>query len=344
MVNYDNEKRRKRKIVNTKVRDDDFMVPEMEEYKSIENINYNVSQLKQILKFYKQKQSGNKSELKKRIYNFLKYSYYSIKIQKIVRIYLVKKLIKIHGPGLKEECVNETDFYSLEEIKNLKIGNFFSVYDNDKNKVYGFNIKSIKYYTDSSKSVVIKNPYTSEPLDNIKYIIKRYIKLCKLLKINVQFNEIEKELKEEAKNNENNINTYATTVFSKIDELGNYSDVNWFLQLSTGRLVKYIRELTDIWNYRAQLSNEVKKNICYPSGNPFQGYERELRCLNNINHLKLQRMSLNVMTNFISKGRNNEDSSLGAFYVLGALTLVNPHAANAIPWLYQSVMYQQNTL
>jgi len=31
--------------------------------------------------------------------------------------------------------------------------------------------------------------------------------------------------------------------------------------------------------------------------------------------------------------------ALGAYYVLGALTLVNPNAAAALPWLFQSVAY-----
>ena len=39
----------------------------------------------------------------------------------------------------------------------------------------------------------------------------------------------------------------------------------------------------------------------------------------------------------IGKELVNEYSNLGAYYVLGALTLVNDQAAIALPWLFQSV-------
>ena len=39
----------------------------------------------------------------------------------------------------------------------------------------------------------------------------------------------------------------------------------------------------------------------------------------------------------ISRGINNASKSLGANYILCALTLVNTDAAENLPWLYQSV-------
>ena len=32
-----------------------------------------------------------------------------------------------------------------------------------------------------------------------------------------------------------------------------------------------MRELADLWHYRANLSQEVKREICPPHGNPFTG-------------------------------------------------------------------------
>ena len=45
------------------------------------------------------------------------------------------------------------------------------------------------------------------------------------------------------------------------------------------------------------------------------------------------------MESLVSNGNSNENKSLGAFYVLSALTLVNNDAAESLPWLYQSVMH-----
>jgi hypothetical protein len=44
------------------------------------------------------------------------------------------------------------------------------------------------------------------------------------------------------------------------------------------------------------------------------------------------------MENLISKGINTDSKSLGAFYILSALTLVSHSAAVALPWLYESVV------
>ena len=43
----------------------------------------------------------------------------------------------------------------------------------------------------------------------------------------------------------------------------------------------------------------------------------------------------------VKKGINTDAKSLGAFYVLAGLTLVNINAATAMPWLYQSVAHVQ---
>jgi len=42
---------------------------------------------------------------------------------------------------------------------------------------------------------------------------------------------------------------------------------------------------------------------------------------------------------FVNSGIDRDSKSLGAYYVLGGLTLVNPSVATALPWLYQSVCY-----
>jgi hypothetical protein len=57
----------------------------------------------------------------------------------------------------------------------------------------------------------------------------------------------------------------------------------------------------------------------------------------NIQTLKIN--ILNIFDNIISKSPERTNQSLGAFYILGSLTLVSQNAANALPWLYESVFY-----
>ena len=66
--------------------------------------------------------------------------------------------------------------------------------------------------------------------------------------------------------------------------------------------------------------------------------------LNNLNNLIVtfnidKKNVLDVLEKFINSGIDRDSKALGAFYVLGALTLVNSNAAIALPWLYQAVCY-----
>ena len=101
---------------------------------------------------------------------------------------------------------------------------------------------------------------------------------------------------------------------------------------------KFVRELCDIWNYRAQLSLEVKQKICPPNGLPFMNlsipYIYNETDINNI-----KKVILEVLEKFVNNGIDNDSKSLGAYYVLAALTLVSVDAAAALPWLFQSVSH-----
>ena len=48
---------------------------------------------------------------------------------------------------------------------------------------------------------------------------------------------------------------------------------------------------------------------------------------------------LAVLEKLVNTGVDKDSKSLGAYYVLGALTLVNQDAATSLPWLFQSVSY-----
>ena len=128
----------------TKMRDDDFILPKLSEYSNLLTINYNIQQLKKISKEYTIRASGNKDELKKRIYNHMYYSYFSNYIQKFVRKIFVKNYIALHGPGFynRSRCTNDCDFATLDELKSIPYTQFFSFEDEDK-FIYVFDILSI---------------------------------------------------------------------------------------------------------------------------------------------------------------------------------------------------------
>ena len=164
---------------------------------------------------------------------------------------------------------------------------------------------------------------------------KTLFRLSKLFKIpiSVEIKDIETEITPEK-----SIELRTLTLFQNIDALGNYSNPSWFLTLNQPQLIRFIRELMDIWTYRAQLSLEVKRNICPPLGNPFQRIHH-ISQLYNLEMDELKKILLSILEKFVNSGIDQDSKSLGAYYVLAALTLVNESASMALPWLYQSVSH-----
>ena len=319
------------KVKSIKMTNDNIIIPN--NYHDIIKYNYNLYQLKIFAKYYKLKINGNKNELLIRIFSFLYFSSYIIKIQKNFRRHVIKKYKKLHGPAAmnRKLCVNMNDFVTLDPIKDINFYQFISYEDTD-NFIYGFDIISI-YNIFLKGDNNIKNPYNRNFIpDKILKNIKTILKLNKILKIYINLN-----YEDDSKNvsDEKAFELRTLSLFQTIDSLGNYSNSQWFLSLNKIKLIIFIRELKDIWNYRAQLSNETKHNICPPHGDPFKYLS--LHHLNEeVNILNIKKCILDVLEKLINNGIDKDSKSLGAYYILGALTLVNIEAAEALPWLFQS--------
>ena len=313
----------------------DIDIPTFSQYNLIVDIKYNVPQLKTIAKYYKIKINGNKHELISRIHSYLFLSMHILKIQRTFRAFIQKKYNKYHGPAIikRELCNNPCDFFTMDELKDIPFDQFFSYKDTD-GFIYGFDIVSMHNLIYSCNGI-IQNPYNRIPISSeIIENFKNLIKLSKILRIDVctEITNIEDEI-----SNEKIIELKIIEIFQTIDSLGNYSNPQWFLSLSISQLIRFFRELADIWTYRAQLSPDVKRMICPPLGDPFRNLSFHSIHIGNISDVR--KNILPILNKLINSGIDNDHRSLGAYYVLCALTLVNPNAANALPWLYQSVAY-----
>lgn len=314
-----------------KVLQDNFKILQFSEYQNMLKHNYNVQQLKQICKFYKQKSSGNKKELMNNCYNYLKLSHKALIIQTCFRGHIVRHLNKLKGPAcVNRKCTNETDFFTLVPLKEIPKKQFFSYKDKD-DFIYGFDICSLYNMIVVEKMDRI-NPYNRNELP--KNILKTLQSICHISnilgdKLNIKIDNTINNLSQEKK-----LELKAIELFQKIDDLGFITNANWIVSLSRVRLRNYLNELYDIWNYRAQLSNETKRKIDPINGNPFAGIhmgyivsQGKNTILHNI---------LKIIETFISRGETQDAKSLGVYYVLGALTMVSFDAANSLPWLYDS--------
>ena len=331
---------------------EDFSVPDYKEYNNLLTINYSVSQLKLIAKYHKLKTTGNKEYLKKRLYNYLYFSYAIIIIQKSVRYNLTKKYIKLHGPGFynKTLCSNDIDFCTLDNLNNIPYNQFISFKD-DNDHIYGFDILSLynlfmkvtknnktrtssELNSASSTLLNVQNPFTNIFFSyNVLKQLLEYIRLSNLLKIHIDLNYDDLAHLSINKQAEMKI----LTLFQRIDSLGNYTNIKWFLELDKYGLIRFIRELVDIWNYRANLSQETKREIVPPRGNPFYDEHLNVNNLPQYNFTQIRKYSITIIDLMINKGINENSCLLGSYYVLCALTMVSSEAATTLPWLYEAV-------
>ena len=306
----------------------ELIVPTCETYKGIVFEKYNLKELKYISKFYKLKISFKKDVLIDNIKKMFLQRENITSIQKIFRGWLVRLWYKSHGPEFKNRnCVNDVDFLTMENIQTIEPPYFFSYRDENEKYSYGFNVLSFYHLVKNSKKEVF-NPYNRKNIDDrILNQMDKMLRLSKILKIEINLS-LENEVDVDKK-----VDFRSLDLFQSINELGNYSNHLWFNNLQTIQLIKFVRELNDIWCYRTQLSREIQQKIC-PRGNPFR-HINFFRIRDETPEI-LKNKILTIMEEMVYSGVDNDSKALGCYYILGALTLVNPQAALALPWLYET--------
>ena len=317
-----------------KISDENIVIPTMDTYNILLEHNYNANQLKAFAKHLKLKTTGNKQQLFIRIYCFLKLSKDAIKIQKIGRGHLQRKYNRLRGPAFMKRtiCTNDSDFLTGDLIRDIPYQQFISFSDVD-GFVYGFDMISL--YNLISKSIPArpKNPYNRNDIPAFVLMnIKSLIRLSKALRIHLDLviQDDTLDLPDEKA-----IELRTLSLFQNIDALGNYSTPNWFLSLNRQQMIRMLRELLDIWDYRAQITVDTKRAICPPNGLLTTNHSLHT-IFNEQNIWKLRKNMLEIMERLVNSGVDQDSKTLGAYYVLGALTIVNQNAATALPWLFQS--------
>ena len=62
-----------------------------------------------------------------------------------------------------------------------------------------------------------------------------------------------------------------------------------------------------------------------------------LQTLENLDDVR--KIILEILEKMVNTGIDKDYKCLGAYYVLGAITLVNNDAATSLPWLYESAYH-----
>lgn len=338
------------------------------EHEKMRHVKYSLADLRTLCSHYAIKKSGTKPELTQRIYTFLKQTYYIVRLQRMFRNFISNKYRTLSGPGYlhTSECINDTDFYTFDKLSKIRPMELFTYRDND-DKIYGFHIASIFHLIVTSYPNIM-NPYNRSviPSHVIKNVYEKLIYGTLLgFRVSVKLDDNGDDSIDDDNVNSHNggdgggggggggsavsgsgltrekqEELFIVDLFQHINTLGNYSDSEWFIALHRAELIRFIRNIHDIWYYRANLTQEMKERICPPNGNPFVLHNAQvnLNVLTLLTDPEIRTICVSIIERMVRRGVSHEDQCLGAFYVLATLTIVNQDARNAMPWLYEAVL------
>jgi hypothetical protein len=252
---------------------------------------------------------------------------YGFNISSLIR--LMKNTGKINNPYNREKMtVNEIQ--KIITLNNIIQIIFPEYKDNDKTQIIIETPRVIQRNTNE-----IRNPHIDSPVRNSLSIYYFYPRITDIGIMNAELRtKYNKLLQIRVKP----VPVRIIDLFIDIDLLGNYTQSSWFANLDRINYIRFYRILRDIWNFRGQLSRELKSNIC-PFFNPFTNiFIREIYHV-DITHEEIQFASLTLIENLIYTGIDEEHKKLGALHVLSALTVVSSGARDAMPWLYESLAF-----
>ena len=246
-----------------------------------------------------------------------------IQLQKNIKNKKENVLNQLRGKGFLNKSLsnNDTDFFTYDTRDEIEDRYYFS-YKDEKGFIWFFDIRSFNKLIEMKQP----NPYTMVPVP--KRVIKRAKKLTKLLNLNQSDELIDQ--KQMQLSRRQIVKQKTIDLFCDIDSAGYYCQPIWFLNLNLHLLKKLYRNLEDLWNYRLQITPEVKSRICPPNGLVFTTR------LSDINHYTNRDELKDLILNDILKFQNAisfEDKKLGYMYFIIGLGAVSRPCCETHEWL-----------
>lgn len=256
---------------------------------------------------------------KKDLFNILFCFFKSINECDISQLIKIQRWIRNMNLIRRIKCKNEDDFYTGEDKFETSLKSVYIIRDTS-GLYYWFDVETFGNLCKTGGSE-IKNPYSRNEID--KYYIERFNKKYNIMLFTTDDGDMNEEQK---------FRNRMLMIFQQFDMLDNYTDFNWFANLDIIMLKKMYAICEDIWNYRAQLTIESKKNIVY-GGLAFTHHPSTIN--NWFDKKAIQNVMLYNFEKLITQGSTEDDKKLGAMLILTALVEVSPDAAFAMPQYIQ---------
>lgn len=259
-----------------------------------------------------------------------------ILIQRFWRKWCSKMRYRRQGPAanIQEIAANPSELYTLDSLSSVPISFFFSFADEKKN-IWAFDIRSLSHLVSISSEIV--NPYTRGPIDSstLQKIHSRILWLRER-KYPIYFATGENLTTEQLWNQK------VLDVFFKMEALGYRASCTWFDEMDLRDHVSFYRKLHRLWYYQLGLTMQEKEAIipgCHAGMSKLFRQSPD-RVESQLHDLKWWRRSnLNLILEFITRSPHKAQQGLGALYILMALVQVVPEAAEAYPWVRESLGY-----
>jgi hypothetical protein len=263
---------------------------------------------------------------------------------------IVSRWLELHGPALldRKSCVNDMDLMG-DDIEDIPMDQLFSF--QESGFVYAFDIATFSSLIVKGYPRRTTNPYTRDPIPlSVLSDYKRFLGYSTML--GRTFSIIHSSNAEQVSQHrtvENGvvdvdvpmsieeIDFEISSTMYIVDSYGYYTNPVWVTGMNIDNLKRFMNDMVDIFTYRANLSRNSMMKIVHPSGilvpNP-QTFRSWLRSETDVCVIKKKASEL--MKKLVMSGAERCDRELGTIYMLTALTLRCPQAAEAMPWLYES--------
>jgi len=246
-----------------------------------------------------------------------------VKIQKKYKLRVENEINKLRGEGFvdKKKCNNDIDFFTYETRDEIKNKYYFS-YKDENGFIWFFDIRSFNKLIEFKQP----NPYTMSAIP--RSIIKRSKLLTEKLKLGVSDEVIDHTQLQVSL--EQMIKQKCIDLFCDIDNSGYYCQPSWFLNLNIPLLKKLYGNLEDLWNYRLQITSDVKTRISPPNGRVFTNRVSDVNRYSNIGEIR--KLILNEVKKF-QNAISPDDRKLGYMYFIIGLGTVSRECCETHPWI-----------
>lgn len=253
-----------------------------------------------------------------------------LSIQRFWKKWAARQRFKRQGPATncREISQNSTEVYTLETLETVPLVFFFSFADESKS-IWSFDIRSLSHLL--KEGTEPQNPYTRQLLS--KMILEKVhsrLQWLRLRKYPILHDTGENLTQEQIWNQK------VLDVFFKMDALGYRASCRWFEEMDAEDHTLFYSRLYRLWMYQLGLTPQEKEEILPGCTKIFkQTPERAITSNHDIRWWR--RTNLNMILEFITRGTTKSQQGLGALYILMAIVQVVPEAAEAYPWILESL-------